>query len=107
MAQWFAKTVYNSSEWERVRKAAWQRDHGLCQECLRRGRVQAAHVVHHIEELALHNIDDPNVCYGLDNLECVCTDCHARLHGSGEERPDTNVPMFDALGNLTYVRHPA
>ena len=99
MAQDFSWHVYHTSEWQRVRKEAWIRDHGLCQECIKRGRVTAAEIVHHITELTPANVSDPSVAYGIDNLECVCRECHARLHGY--VKPCTRDGFaFDAQGNL-------
>lgn len=102
MAKDFSRHIYHTSEWERVRHDAWARDHGLCQECLRRGRVTPADLVHHLEELTPLNVGDPNVAFGIDNLECVCRECHARLHGY--TRPCTREGLaFDAHGNLIEV----
>lgn len=102
MAKDFSRWVYHTSEWERVRKSAWARDHGLCQECLKRGRVTAAELVHHIHELTPQTVSDPNQCYGLDNLECVCRECHSRLHGYTQSCTREGL-TFDAHGNLVPV----
>lgn len=49
-----------------------QRDHYLCQECLRNHYVKAATEVHHIKPLE----DYPELGLELDNLESLCWDCH-------------------------------
>ena len=102
MAKDFSRHIYHTSEWERVRQAAWARDHGMCVECYTRGRVTPAELVHHINEITPENIDDPGVAYNLDNLECVCRECHSRLHGW--TKPCTREGMaFDVNGNLIKV----
>lgn len=102
MAKDFSRHIYHSTEWERARQAAIARDHGLCQECLKRGRVTTFDIVHHIHELTPLTVHDPNQAYGLDNLECVCRECHSRLHGY--TKPCTREGLaFDAMGNLIQV----
>lgn len=99
MAKDFSRHIYHTSEWDRARAAAWARDHGLCQECLKCGRVTVAEIVHHKDELTPLNIHDLNVAYGLDNLECVCRECHAWLHGYTRQCTRDGL-AFDAAGNL-------
>ena len=102
MAKDFSRHIYHTTEWDRARRDAWARDHGLCQECLKRGRITTAEIVHHKEELTPLNVDDPSIAYGADNLVCVCRECHARLHGY--TNPCTREGLaFDAHGNLIQV----
>lgn len=75
-AEWF----YKSGEWQRVRENAYQRDCGLCQDCLDKGIVTPAVDVHHIVWLTRENIKDPNISTNLDNLISLCKDCHAKRH---------------------------
>lgn len=66
------------SAWEKVRKQVIERDKGLCQPCLRAGRVTAFRAVDHITPKAVAEkqrwsqakTDDP------DNLQCICKPCH-------------------------------
>ena len=102
MAKDFSRHIYHTSEWERVRQAAWARDHGLCVECRKRGRVTVAEIVHHIDELTPANVNDPAKAYGIDNLECVCRECHARLHGYTQSCTRDGF-AFDAHGNFIHV----
>ena len=64
---------YKKSVWKRLRIQALNRDHWLCQECLRKGMINTAEEVHHIKPLE----DFPELGLCLDNLESLCRDCHA------------------------------
>ena len=63
---------YQSKAWRRVRLLALQRDHYLCQECLRKKRLTKATEVHHLLPLEEH----PELALELSNLESLCWDCH-------------------------------
>ena len=56
--------------WDKLRKEVMQRDNGLCQPCLRNGRVTPAHAVDHIVQKAAGGTDD------LTNLQSICRACH-------------------------------
>ncbi len=57
-------------EWTRLRLAILERDRGLCQACLAKGRVTPASEVHHVIPKARGGIDDPR------NLVAQCHSCH-------------------------------
>jgi len=63
---------YHTPAWRRVRILALQRDHYLCQECLRQHRFTAATEVHHILPLEEH----PELALELSNLRSLCWSCH-------------------------------
>ena len=77
MAKPFAESLYNSKAWHRVREAALVRDRGMCQY---KGCHRPAEEVHHIIELTPTNVNDPMIALNLDNLMCVCRDCHFKIH---------------------------
>lgn len=64
--------------WDKVRKQVIERDKGLCQPCLRAGRVKRFKAVDHVVPKAqadklrwpVSKTDHP------DNLQCICTPCH-------------------------------
>lgn len=58
------------AEWQRIRKAVIVRDMGLCQPCLREGKVTPFTEVDHIKPKSDGGTDDH------DNLQCICSPCH-------------------------------
>lgn len=102
MAKDFSRAFYHSPAWRRARAAAMRRSHGLCEECLKRGVVRPAEIVHHIVELTPANVSDPTVATDLSNLECVCRECHARVHGYTTPCVRDGL-AFDGQGNLVCI----
>lgn len=77
MQQW-AVTFYSSGAWKAVRELAKQRDHYLCVDCFRAGKITPAEEVHHIIPLTAQNVNDPMVALRLDNLKSLCRECHKK-----------------------------
>jgi 5-methylcytosine-specific restriction endonuclease McrA len=104
MARTFAKSFYNSKEWEQVRNAVLMRDCYLCTKC---GKPAAE--VHHIIHLSPKNIDDPNITMNMDNLTSLCKDCHFEEHrgehGKGRVTKEQMAARyeFDENGYLVEV----
>lgn len=81
-----ARAFYKSKAWKQCREVVLQRDHHLCQPCLKMQRVTAANTVHHIKPLEEH----PELALDIDNLESICPSCHNKEHpekGSNKEVP--------------------
>ena len=79
---------YGRAAWKRLRVMALNRDHWLCQECLRQGRLRQAREVHHLKPLE----DYPELGLVLSNLESLCHDCHEDTK-SREGRKETPAPQ--------------
>lgn len=75
---------YHEPTWKRVRMQAVIRDHGLCVECLKQGKIAQYHVVHHIRPVKTPGGWQHR--YDINNLVCVCEACHQRLHGERNGR---------------------
>lgn len=80
-----AQGFYHSSEWRRLRRQALERDHYLCQACLRKHKIKRATEVHHIKSVRAC----PDLRLTLSNLESLCWDCHeqTKQHGAKPELP--------------------
>ena len=77
----YARDFYFSPAWKKTREAYKKSVGGLCEICWAKGIVRPGEIVHHKIHLSPDNISDQNISLSWDNLQCVCRDCHARLHG--------------------------
>ena len=77
----YATAFYKSRAWQNCAKAYAKSKGGLCERCLKDGKVTAGVIVHHKVHITPQNILDPTVTLNWDNLELVCRDCHAKEHG--------------------------
>lgn len=68
---------YSSTAWKKCRRIILQRDHFLCQECLKRKVITQADTVHHIVEYQ----KDKTLALVESNLLSVCAPCHNKIHG--------------------------
>ena len=75
------KRLYKSKDWHTLRHMALERDNHLCQMCLRKHRYTDAELVHHM----IYVKSDFQKALDLDNLMCVCSKCHNRIHAKDEE----------------------
>ncbi|MHC1785445.1 MAG: HNH endonuclease [Christensenellales bacterium] len=93
MAQAFAQSFYKGKLWRQQRQHALHRDAYQCADC--GGRAEE---VHHIVELTAANITDYSVSLDLDNLVCLCFDCHQKRHrGAGDVDEEF---AFDEAGQV-------
>lgn len=100
MAAPFAKKIYNGKAWTSCRTAYAAYRNGICERCGAPGKE-----VHHKKALTPANINDPEVVYGWNNLELLCTDCHIAEHEKkknlkrGRPAKECDVRIsFDAAG---------
>lgn len=82
----YAEKFYKSKAWQKTRNAYWKYKQGLCEICLGKGIIKPCEIVHHKVELTPENIDNPDVTLNWNNLQCVCRECHAMMHGAKEKR---------------------
>lgn len=68
----FSKTFYNTKRWKALRRRQLAK-HRLCEECLKAGRFVEANTADHI--IPIKQGGDP---YAEDNLQSLCSSCHAR-----------------------------
>lgn len=53
---------------------------------MEKGLYRAGVIVHHKIHITPENINDPSVVLNWDNLQLVCRDCHAEIHGRLNKR---------------------
>lgn len=90
---------YKCQAWRLLRENILAKHHYECQECLKRGRITQAKIVHHVNELknrpdlALSEFYTDHEGNTHQNLIPVCQDCHNVLHEricSNEYKPQLN-----------------
>ena len=81
MSKLFARKFYSSKEWQDCRNEYARRHYYLCENCLRKGIYKPVVIVHHLIELDTMNINNPEITLNFNNLELLCRDCHAEVHG--------------------------
>lgn len=86
---------YNSQAWKHCRNAYIKSVGGLCERCLKQGRITPAAVVHHKVYLNSHNIRNPKISLNWDNLEALCWEHHEKEHKGVKRRY-----IVDAAGRV-------
>ena len=74
------KEFYSSRAWKDARRNYKQSVGGLCEECLKKGIITPAEIVHHKTPLTDDNVSDLSISLGWCNLQALCRDCHAKAH---------------------------
>lgn len=92
----FAEAFYSSKAWQDTRTAYKKSVGGLCEVCLEHGRYNAGEIVHHIIPLSPDNINNPLITLDWSNLQCVCRDCHGKIHDKKQRRY-----KIDSMGRVT------
>lgn len=90
----FAKDFYKSTRWQNCRNSYFKKVGGLCERCLKAGKITAGEIVHHKIYLNENNINDPRISLNFDNLELLCRECHAKEH-----KKDENNKRYKILEN--------
>ena len=74
---------------------------GLCERCYQQGIYTPGDIVHHSKvHVTPENVDDPEITLSFDNLELLCRDCHAKVHGEMYGH-DARRYAVDDYGNVT------
>ena len=95
------KSFYRQHKWKECRNAYLKHARGLCEECLKKGLIVPAEIVHHKIWLTPENINDPDITLNWANLEAVCRDCHTEIHEASYKRPRKRRFEVDAFGRVT------
>ena len=98
----FDQSFYRSVAWRLTREAYKSRVGGLCEVCWENGIVKPGELVHHKIPLSPENIDDTNITLNPDNLQCVCRDCHAKLHEDQYDSRRRRRYKLDELGRVIF-----
>lgn len=98
IAKEFSKAFYKSAAWRETREYIYNRDKGLCQDCLAKGIVAPGQEVHHIKFLDPNNMNNIDITLGADNLRLLCKECHHNRHNKRKSTDEGLV--FNEYGEL-------
>lgn len=85
MARSIDESFYKTPAWRRCR-AAYLKQHPVCERCAASGLVTPSVYVHHRIHLTPENVKDPALAYGDSNLEALCFECHEQEHRRRKKR---------------------
>ena len=88
--------LYRSERWRKLRKLKIAQN-PVCERCARQGIYKSVEIVHHKEYVTDQNYWKPEIFYNIDNLECLCRECHNKEHFSQEEKSEIE---FDENGDV-------
>ena len=99
MQEW-AVSFYKSQAWKKCRAAYAKKANHLCENCLQYGIYRPGDIVHHVIALTPENIEIPEISLSFANLQLLCRDCHAEIHGGKSGRRY----KFDTDGEVLTAR---
>ncbi len=83
MVRWInginATEYYQSEQWKWIRELTYQMVGFICQRCGSLGRQVGGNKILHAHHKTYNNFGSEN----LEDLECVCSQCHKRIHKTG------------------------
>lgn len=97
---------YKSTAWKRLRLAALERDHYICQDCLRakqngeRIRPRTATAVHHI----LPREQYPEKALEIENLISLCDACHNKRHPEKGGNPEAKAELGAPINGVRIIK---
>lgn len=86
----YAERFYKGKAWQKVSRLYMTGQNYICERC---GGVGV--ICHHKTYITPENISDPAITLNMDNLECLCQDCHNKEHKSSVSRA-----VFDDAGRM-------
>lgn len=94
--------AYNQTSWKKLR-ATYLKQHPLCEECLKIGKVTPASSVHHIKTPFSKGEVNQFLLLDYNNLESVCHECHAEIHNR-QEGKQTVQDVLRTLADLLDIK---
>lgn len=92
----YAERFYSSKAWKECRKTYRKKVGGLCERCLKEGRISAGVIVHHKIYVTPENINRPDIILNPANLELLCREHHQEEHDARKRRY-----IVDELGRVS------
>jgi len=97
---------YNCKPWKILRQKMIDKARGICASC--NEIIIGSPEVHHLIELTMHNVTNPNISFNPKLLKVLCTDCHNKQHGrfmAAEKIIIVNDNLDVDYGRRKYAKH--
>ena len=85
MKPW-AEKFYSSEAWHKCRASYLKKVGGLCEMCLKEGKIEPAVIVHHKIVLGPSTISNPEITLNFNHLQALCMRHHAEVHSGRPAR---------------------
>ena len=95
--------AYQNRHWRKLRDT-YLKEHPICEECLKHGKVTPAEDVHHIKSPFRGGEINYNMLLDYHTLESVCKDCHGEIPAAhqGHQSPEKILQALDELFQELY-----
>ena len=100
MSKPFAEPFYKSTRWINCKNAYLSSVGGLCEICLKEGKITPADIVHHKVYINESNINNPDITLNWSNLQAVCQLHHNQIHMKSKAPKRYTVDKF---GHVTIT----
>ena len=91
--------AYNYTPWRKLRNS-YIKEHPLCEECLKKGKVVPAEDIHHRRSPFQNGEINYNLLMDPNNLEALCRECHGIEHGYGNNpKPEEVLAALEEFMN--------
>lgn len=90
--------AYQNSTWRKERDL-YLKEHPICEECLKKGKVTPAQDIHHIKSPFKGGEVNYTLLLDWNNLMALCKDCHGNIHAAqqGHISPEEILKQLDEL----------
>ena len=108
MAEKWAKQLYNSKDWQKLRVRLLMEVQYKCSACGESYVLEPSQLVcHHKQELTTANVNNPEIALNPSNIEVICKRCHDIKHkryGYNGKQDVYIVYGAPCSGKTTYVQ---
>lgn len=96
------RKAYNNSSWRKTRDT-YMKEHPICEECLKYGKVTPAEDIHHIKSPFKNGEINYTLLLDYTNLMALCKTCHAEIHNR-QEGKQTVQDVLRTLADLLDIK---
>ena len=88
-----------------VKRIVWRRASGLCEDCMKAGRVTAGVDCHHIKPVESGRTEQEmeRLCYDPNNIRLLCVACHIKTHADAKSHTKEKVQENKARARRRFM----